>query len=86
MQPLLTAHDVSRLASVPRRRVYQCARTGTLPSVRIGRLRRFRATDVEAWLAKDAHRSARRLRRFRANGSVSELSPDERLHGSSARR
>jgi excisionase family DNA binding protein len=72
MQSLLTAGDVARLASVPRRRVYQCARSGALPSIRIGRLRRFRPADVDLWLAKDARRSARRLRHFRANDATTQ--------------
>jgi excisionase family DNA binding protein len=78
MQSLLTARDVARLASIPQRRVYQCARSCALPSIRIGRSRRFRAADVELWLVKDARRSARRLRRFRTNDGTT-LQRDERL-------
>ena len=52
-QPLLTAGQVADLLAVPRSSVYEYARRqhGTLPSIAIGRHRRFYRADLEAWLA-----------------------------------
>jgi excisionase family DNA binding protein len=51
-QPLLTASQIARLLAVPRSSVYEYARRRhrPLPSVIIGRHRRFYRSDVEAWL------------------------------------
>jgi excisionase family DNA binding protein len=51
-EPLLTADQVARLLAVPRSSVYEYARRrhGPLPSVVVGRHRRFYRSDVEAWL------------------------------------
>jgi len=53
-EPLLTADDVARLLRVPRSSVYEYARRRhrALPSVPIGRHRRFYRSDVEAWLSE----------------------------------
>ena len=53
-EPLLTAADVAGLLAVPRSSVYEYARRlhHPLPSVHIGRHRRFVRSDVEAWLAE----------------------------------
>jgi excisionase family DNA binding protein len=52
-QPLLTAADLASLLGIPRSSVYDYARRkiDPLPSVGIGRHRRFIRGDVEAWLA-----------------------------------
>jgi excisionase family DNA binding protein len=52
-QPLLNADDVAALLSVPRSSVYEYARRlcDPLPSVSIGRHRRFIREDIEEWLA-----------------------------------
>src|SRR4051794_21217121 len=57
-QPLLTAADIAGLLGLPRSSVYDYARRkyDPLPSVGIGRHRRFVRRDVEVWLA--AHRSS----------------------------
>jgi excisionase family DNA binding protein len=57
-QPLLTADDIAALLGVPRFSVYDYARRkhDPLPSVGVGRRRRFIRRDVEAWVAE--HRSA----------------------------
>lgn len=48
---LLTADEVSELLNVGRQRVYQMARDGQIPSVRIGaNTIRFRRDAVEVWL------------------------------------
>jgi len=52
-EPLLTADDVAQLLAVPRSTVYEYARRlhGRLPSISVGRHRRFYRSDVESWLA-----------------------------------
>ena len=51
--PLLTADEVATLLAVPRSSVYEYARRHRhpLPSVQIGRHRRFEVHQVERWLA-----------------------------------
>jgi excisionase family DNA binding protein len=51
-QRLLTAQDVADLLSVPRSSVYEYARRRRtpLPSIPVGRHRRFHRSDVETWL------------------------------------
>ncbi len=53
-EPLLTACDVAQLLAVPRSSVYAYARAHRrpLPSIVVGRHRRFYRSDVEAWLAE----------------------------------
>jgi len=53
IEPLLTAGQVAGLLAVPRSSVYEYARRqhGALPSIVIGRHRRFYRSDLEAWLA-----------------------------------
>ena len=52
-EPLLTAGQVAELLAIPRSTVYEYARRRhrPLPSIEVGRHRRFYRTDVEAWLA-----------------------------------
>ena len=59
-EPLLTADDVARLLSVPRSSVYEYARRRhrPLPSMAIGRHRRFYRSDVETWLAEQRRGAA----------------------------
>ena len=53
-EPLLTANEVAVLLAVPRSSVYEYARRlhDPLPSVLIGRHRRFFRSGLEAWLAR----------------------------------
>jgi excisionase family DNA binding protein len=53
-EPLLTAKDVAQLLAVPASSVYEYARRlhDPLPSVQIGRHRRFYRRGVEAWLSR----------------------------------
>jgi excisionase family DNA binding protein len=53
-EPLLTAHQVAVLLGVPRSSVYEYARRlhAPLPSIAVGRHRRFYRSDVEAWLTE----------------------------------
>jgi excisionase family DNA binding protein len=47
---LLHANDVAEMLGVSTARVYELARTGILPSVRIGRQVRFSAASIGAWI------------------------------------
>lgn len=49
---LLTAEDVAELLRLPVSTVYDRARTGRLPHLRIGRALRFSQSDLEAHLAE----------------------------------
>jgi excisionase family DNA binding protein len=53
-EPLLTAQQVAELLAVPRTSVYEYARRShdPLPAMRVGRHRRFRRSDVAAWLSQ----------------------------------
>lgn len=53
-EPLLTADEVAQLLAVPRSTVYEYARRrhGGLPSISVGRHRRFYRSDVERWLTQ----------------------------------
>jgi excisionase family DNA binding protein len=48
---LLTVIEAGRLIGVGRTTVYELMRTGKLPSVRVGRLRKIRRRDVDAYVA-----------------------------------
>jgi excisionase family DNA binding protein len=49
--PLLTAAQVAELLGVPVTWVYEQARRGRIPTVTLGRYRRFRREAIEAWVA-----------------------------------
>jgi excisionase family DNA binding protein len=51
-EPLLTAEQVADLLAIPRSSVYEYARRRNepMPSIRVGRHRRFHRTDIERWL------------------------------------
>jgi excisionase family DNA binding protein len=53
-EPLLTAEQVAYLLAVPRSSVYEYSRrlNEPLPSIRVGRHRRFHRADIERWLAE----------------------------------
>jgi excisionase family DNA binding protein len=53
-EPLLTAGEVAELLAVPRASVYEYARRlgDPLPSIRVGRHRRFYRSDIAAWLTQ----------------------------------
>lgn len=46
---LLTADDLATRWQVPRSHVYRLAREGKLPVVQLGRYRRFRPAEIEAF-------------------------------------
>jgi len=47
---LLTASDVAKLLGVPKSWVYEQPRAGRIPTVTLGRYRRYRREAIEAWL------------------------------------
>jgi excisionase family DNA binding protein len=52
-RPLMTADQVAELLAVPKARVWSMSRRGEIPTVRIGpRDVRYRAEDVDAWIAR----------------------------------
>jgi excisionase family DNA binding protein len=49
-QTLLTASDVARLLGVPTSWVYEQSRRGRIPTVTLGRYRRYRREAIEEWV------------------------------------
>jgi excisionase family DNA binding protein len=49
---LLTADEVSAMLSVPTRWVRDASRNGRLPTIKLGRYRRYRRQAVLDWLAQ----------------------------------
>lgn len=47
---LLDAEDVAALLNVPKSWVYESARTGAIPHVKLGKYTRFREPEVLAWV------------------------------------
>jgi len=56
-EPLLTAGQVAELLAIPRSTVYEYARRRhrPLPSIEVGRHRRFYRNDLATWLAGQRH-------------------------------
>jgi excisionase family DNA binding protein len=50
--PLLTAHEVGDLLGVPASWVYEQSRRGRIPTVTLGRYRRYRREAIEAWITQ----------------------------------
>lgn len=49
-ESLLTAPDVAKLLGVPTSWVYDQSRRGRIPTVTLGRYRRYRREAIDAWL------------------------------------
>jgi excisionase family DNA binding protein len=47
---LMTAQDVATMLGVPASWVYEQSRAGRLPTVCVGRYRRFRRDAIESWI------------------------------------
>ena len=47
---LLTPSDVAELLGVPKSWVYEQSRAGRIPTVTLGRYKRYRREAIEAWL------------------------------------
>ncbi len=50
--PLLTAGEVGLLLGVPKTWVYEQSRRGTMPTVTLGRYRRYRREAILGWIAE----------------------------------
>ena len=50
--PLWTARDVAELLGVSHEYIWQLSREGRIPTVSLGRSRRYRRDSVLAWLAE----------------------------------
>lgn len=50
-ESLLTAEQVANVLGVPRSWVYEQSRAGRIPTVTLGRYRRYRREAIEAWIA-----------------------------------
>jgi excisionase family DNA binding protein len=61
MEKLLTIEQLSELLQVKLSTIYQWTHTGFIPHVKLGRLVRFRESDVLEWIKKRQHPG--RLRR-----------------------
>ena len=49
-EPLLDTHQAAALLGIHPKTLQKLARTGTVPSHRIGDLWRFRASELDSWL------------------------------------
>ncbi len=49
---LMTAAEVADLLGVPRSWVYERSRRGAIPTVTLGRYRRYRREAIEAWVKR----------------------------------
>jgi excisionase family DNA binding protein len=58
--PLLDATEVAALLGVPKAWVYEQSRQGRIPTVVLGRYRRFRREAIEAWVYEQENNNQRR--------------------------
>jgi excisionase family DNA binding protein len=56
---LLTAAEVAAMLGVPKTWVYEQSRAGRIPTVPLGRYRRFRPEAIEAWVEELERRGGR---------------------------
>lgn len=60
-RPLLLPTDVAKLLGIKRSTVYELARAGRIPSLRIGRAVRFLRADLEAWIQEQRPRQPQQM-------------------------
>lgn len=53
---LLTAEQVAEMLGVPKTWIYEQSRKGLIPTVTLGRYRRFRREAIEAWIEGQENR------------------------------
>jgi len=51
-ESLLTADEVATMLGVPKSWVYEQSRAGRIPTVTLGRYRRYRREAIEAWVGR----------------------------------
>jgi excisionase family DNA binding protein len=61
-EPLLTCQQAAKLLAVKTAWVYQAARTGRLPCIRVGRNVRLLRSDLEHFVGQQREAPARRIR------------------------
>jgi excisionase family DNA binding protein len=61
-ESLLTADQVAAMLGVPRSWVYDQSRKGQIPTVTLGRYRRYRREAIDEWLREIEDRSGAPLR------------------------
>jgi excisionase family DNA binding protein len=64
---LLTAKEVAERLSLPESWVREATRGGRLPHLQLGRYRRYRWSEIEAWLDGQAHAPTRLASRRRTS-------------------
>ena len=57
---MLTTDELIRWLGLGRTKVYELLRSGEIPSYKIGRVRRIRRQDVEAWLERNRYQPGAR--------------------------
>jgi excisionase family DNA binding protein len=58
-EALLTARQVAELLAVKETWVREATRDGRLPHLRLGRYRRYRRSEIDAWLETQKHGPSR---------------------------
>lgn len=58
---LLTADQVAKLLGVPKSWVYEQSRRGSIPTVTLGRYRRYRSEAIEEWVEELEGQSVGRI-------------------------
>ena len=57
IEKLLRGNEVARLLNISRSRAYNLMQTGVIPTVHIGKSRRVRPKDLEAYIEKNIYPS-----------------------------
>jgi len=57
VQRLLTPDDLALMLGVSRLQVIRQSRAGKIPSLKLGKAYRYRATSIDAWLAEQGARA-----------------------------
>lgn len=57
---LLTAEDVAAMLGVPKSWIYEQSRQGRIPTITLGRYRRFRREAIEDWLREQEQTNSSR--------------------------
>ena len=57
VQRLLTPDDLALMLGVSRLQVIRQSRAGKIPSLKLGKAYRYRATSIDAWLAEQEARA-----------------------------